>query len=166
MILDLSHLVDDGFWEALDCFSGTVLASHSNCRALVPGDRQLTDEMIRAVIARDGVIGSALDAWMLQPGWIQHETRGASVTLDAYVDHIDHVCQVAGNARHAAIGTDLDGGYGIEQTPRDLDTIADLQRVPELLAQRGYAADDIATIMHGNWLRLFRRAWSTPQEAT
>jgi membrane dipeptidase len=159
MILDLSHLADDSFWQALECFDGPVLASHANCRALVPGDRQLSDEMIRATIARGGVIGAALDAWMLQPGWVQHETKGATVTLEAYVDHIDHVCQIAGDANHAAVGTDLDGGYGIEQTPHDLDTIADLARVPDLLRQRGYAEDDVAAIMHGNWLRLFRRAW-------
>ena len=74
------------------------------------------------------------------------------------VDHIDHVCQLAGNARHAAIGTDLDGGYGTEQTPRDLDTIADIQVIPDLLRKRGYIESDIELIMHGNWERLLGEA--------
>jgi membrane dipeptidase len=75
------------------------------------------------------------------------------------VDHIDHVCQIAGSARHAAIGTDLDGGYGTEQSPNDLDTIADLQKIPGILRGRGYAESDVEGIMHGNWLRFFRKAW-------
>jgi membrane dipeptidase len=158
-ILDVTHLSDDSFWEALDRFPGPVLASHSNCRSLVPGDRQFSDEMIRALIDRDAVIGAALDAWMLSPGWIRGETTPEVVGLDAFVDQIDHVCQIAGNARHAAIGTDLDGGYGTEQVPRDLDTIADLQRVPDMLRARGYDEDSIAAIMHGNWIRRLQSAW-------
>jgi membrane dipeptidase len=160
VILDVSHLSDDSFWQALEIFHGPVLASHSNCRALVPGDRQLSDDMIRELINRDAVIGVVLDAWMLQPGWVRGVTTNEHLTMDAVVDHIDHICQLAGNARHAAIGSDLDGGYGIEQTPRDLDTIADLQRIPDLLRNRGYVEPDIAAVMHGNWLRLLQRAWT------
>jgi membrane dipeptidase len=152
MMLDVSHLTDQSFHEALDLFQGPVLASHSNCRALVPGDRQLDDAMIRRVIERDGVIGAVMDAWMLQPGWVRGETTNENLTLEAVADQIDHVCQIAGNSRHAAIGTDLDGGYGIEQTPRDLDTIADGQRVGELLRERGYGEEDVAGVMHGNWV--------------
>ncbi|MDF3043618.1 MAG: peptidase [Thermomicrobiales bacterium] len=74
--------------------------------------------------------------------------------MDAVADQIDHVCQLAGNSGHAAIGTDLDGGYGIEQTPNDLDTLADVQRIPELLRKRGYSEANIAAVMHGNWMRL------------
>jgi membrane dipeptidase len=156
MILDVSHLTDESFHEALDRFNGPVLASHSNCRTLVPGDRQLDDGMIQRMIERDGVIGAVMDAWMLQPNWERGVTTNENVSLANVVDQIDHVCQLAGNSRHAAIGTDLDGGYGIEQTPRDLDTIADVQKIPGLLRQRGYAEDDIAAIMHGNWLRFLR----------
>lgn len=156
MILDLAHLAEASFNEALECFGGPVLASHCNCRALVPGDRQLSDDMIRQLIERGGV----MDAWMLVPGWVRGVTTNEAVTLEHVVDHIDHVCQVAGNAGHAAIGTDLDGGYGTEQCPRDLDTIADLQGIPELLLRRGYAEADVEGIMHGNWLRLLRRAWA------
>lgn len=161
--LDLTHCSDPAFAQALDRFGGTVLASHHNCRSLVPHQRQLTDDQIRAIAARDGVIGVALDAWMIRPGWIVGDRPNPvnpSVTLNHVVDHIDHICQVAGSARHAAIGSDLDGGFGLEQTPADLDTIADLQRLPDLLAARGYRADDIAAIMHGNWIRLLERCWS------
>ena len=158
MMLDISHLTDESFHEALDRFQGPVLASHSNCRALVPGDRQLDDAMIRRLIERDAVIGAVMDAWMLQPDWIRGETTNERLTLAAVADQIDYVCQLAGNCRHAAIGTDLDGGYGIEQTPRDLDTIADVQRIPDLLRKRGYGEEDIHGIMHGNWLRLLKRS--------
>jgi membrane dipeptidase len=135
-----------------------VLASHSNARALVPGDRQLSDEMIRSLVQRDGVIGCVMDAWMLVPGWKKGQSN-ADVKLAMVADHIDHVCQVAGSARHAAIGSDLDGGFGREQCPSDLDSVADLPRLLEVLAGRGYGADDLHAIAHGNWLRLLRRAW-------
>lgn len=156
MIQDVSHLTDVSFHEALDRFHGPVLASHSNCRALVPGDRQLSDDMIRRLIERDGVIGAVMDAWMLESDWVRGVTTPERVTLGSVVDHIDHVCQLAGNARHAAIGTDLDGGYGTEQTPRDLDTIADVQKIPGLLRERGYSEADIELVMHGNWERWLR----------
>ncbi len=159
MILDVTHLADVSFDEALALYEGPVLASHHNCRALVPDQRQLTDDQIRRLIDRRAVIGAALDAWMLYPGWVRGETSPEVVGLETVVDHIDHVCQLAGNARHAALGSDLDGGFGTEQTPRDLDTIADLQRIPALLGARGYSTQDIQAICHGNWIRFFRDAW-------
>ncbi len=158
--LDLTHCSDQAFWEALEHYEGLVLASHNNCRALVPHQRQFSDEQLQAIFQRDGVIGAAFDAWMLQPGWVSGQSTNEAVTLNTVVDHMDHVCQLAGNSRHAGIGTDLDGGYGREQSPCDLDTIADLQKLAGLLADRGYNDDDIAAIMHGNWLRLLRQAWS------
>ncbi|MDQ3779619.1 MAG: membrane dipeptidase [Chloroflexota bacterium] len=154
MILDVSHLTDESFHESLDRFAGPVVASHSNCRASVPGDRQLDDAMLGRLIERDAVIGAVMDAWMLEPGWVRGVTTNERVSLENVVDQIDHVCQRAGNSRHAAIGTDLDGGYGIEQVPHDLDTIADVQKIPDLLRQRGYGEADVANIMHANWLRL------------
>ena len=159
MILDVTHLSDQSFWEALDIFDGPVIASHNNCRALVPGDRQFSDEQIHALVDRDAVIGIALDTWMLYPGWVKGKTSNAVVSLGAVADQVDHVCKLAGNSRHAAIGSDLDGGYGKEQCPYDLDTITDLQNVPNLLRERGYCEEDIRQIMHGNWIRLFRAAW-------
>ncbi len=159
IILDLTHLSDQAFWQALERFNGSVLASHNNCRALVPNQRQFADEQLRAIIARDGVIGAAFDAWMLRPGWVRGSATNEPVSIAHVVDHIDHVCQLAGNNEHAAIGSDLDGGFGREQSPSDLDTIANLQQVAEILAARGYTEADVAAIMHGNWLRLVRKAW-------
>ena len=158
MILDATHLCDQSMAEALDLFGGRVLASHHNCRSIIPGDRQLTDGQIRGLVKRDAVIGAALDAWMLHPNWIRGETKPAVVGLSAVVDHIDRVCQLAGSVKHSAIGSDLDGGYGFEQTPHDLNTIADLQKLAGLLSSRGYADADIDLIFHGNWLRFFRQA--------
>jgi membrane dipeptidase len=162
IILDVTHLSDGCFFEALDIYGGPVLASHHNCRALVPDPRQLSDEQLKRLIERKAVIGMALDTWMMVPGWIRGQTKPAEAgaTLEKMVDHIDHVCQLAGNSRHVAIGTDLDGGFGTEQSPADLDTIADLQKVPMLLKKRGYDETAIAGIMHGNWLRFFKDAWS------
>jgi membrane dipeptidase len=155
MIYDVTHSSDMSMAQALDVFGGRVLASHHNCRALVPGDRQLTDEQIKKLIARDAVIGVALDAWMLYPNWIRGQTKSEVVGIEAAADHIDHVCQLAGNCRHSAIGTDLDGGYGNEQTPRDLNRFADVQKLGPILAKRGYKDEDIDSIFHGNWLRFF-----------
>jgi membrane dipeptidase len=161
MILDVTHLSDQCFDEALDLFGGPVLASHHNCRALAPNQRQLTDEQIKRLVSRGAVIGTALDAWMLYPNWIRGQTKPdeVGVKLEVMVDHIDRVCQLAGNARHAAVGTDLDGGFGREQSPADLDTIADLQRLPDLLRQRGYQEEAVEGILYGNWVRFFREAW-------
>jgi membrane dipeptidase len=162
MILDVTHLSDQCFDEALDVYHGPVLASHHNCRALVPNQRQLTDAQINRLISRGAVIGAALDTWMLVPNWERGKTRPeeTGVTLNTMVDHIDRVCQLAGNARHAALGTDLDGGFGREQSPTNLDTIADLQRVPDLLRKRGYKEEDVVNIAHGNWVRFFLQEWS------
>lgn len=160
MILDVTHLADESFWQALEIYHGPVLASHHNCRALVPGDRQLTDEQIRALLQRDAVIGAVFDSWMLHPNYVAGKTDNSLVSLERVIDHIDHICQLAGSARHSAIGSDLDGGFGTEQSPRELNTIADLQMVPELLRKRGYKEPDVEGIMHGNWLRFFQNAWA------
>jgi membrane dipeptidase len=157
LMLDATHLADESFWEALDLFSGPVLASHHNCRALVPGDRQLTDEQIRALIERGAVIGAAFDTWMLYPGWKKYVTSPQEVPLERVVDHIDHICQLAGNARHSGIGTDLDGGFGREQSPGDLDTIADVQKIAEILLRRGYSQADVERIMYRNYVEFFSR---------
>lgn len=161
MILDVTHLSDEAFWEALEIFQGPVWASHSNCRALVPDQRQFADDQIKALIERDAVLGGALDAWMMVPGWIRGKTtpQDTGVKLKHMIDHQDHICQLAGNARHIGIGTDLDGGYGLEQSPADIDTIADLARLPAMYAERKYTPQDIEGIMWGNWVRVLKRAW-------
>lgn len=157
MTLDVTHLSDQAFWQAIERYDGLVIGSHNNCRALVPHQRQFSDEQLKVIIERGGVIGVAFDAWMLKTGWVRGVSTNEYVTLATIVDHIDHICQLAGNANHVGIGSDLDGGFGREQSPSDLDTIADLQKFPALLAKRGYSQADIEGIMHGNWLRVFRQ---------
>ena len=161
IILDATHLCDDAFWDAMDLFHGPVWASHNNCRALVDHNRQFSDEMIRVLIAKGAVIGGALDAWMMVPGWERGKStpEGMGCNLEKVIDHLDHICQIAGNALHVGIGTDLDGAFGKEQCPYDLETIADLQKMSGLLAKRGYSPADIEGILHGNWLRFLRKAW-------
>jgi membrane dipeptidase len=161
IILDATHLCDDSFWEALKVYHGPVWASHNNCRSLVPHNRQYSDDQIRALIERNAVIGAALDAWMLVPGWQRsiYTPEQTNLTLEAVADHIDHVCQIAGNARHAAIGSDLDGAFGTEQCPMDLDTIADLQNLPLILQKRGYSEAEVEGVMGGNWIRFLREVW-------
>ncbi len=155
IILDVTHLTDEAFWEALELYDGPIWASHNNCRALVPHQRQFNDDQLKELIRRDAVIGAAFDAWMMVPGWIRGKTlpHDTGCKIETIIDHIDHICQLAGSSRHCTIGSDLDGGYGTEQTPLDLDSIADLQRLTTLLSARGYSQADIAGIMHGNWIR-------------
>jgi membrane dipeptidase len=155
MILDATHLCDDAFFQALELYEGPVWASHHNCRSLVPHNRQLSDEMILALAARDAVIGVAFDAWMLVPGWVRGKTtpESAGVTLRTVADHIDHICQVTGSVRHVGIGSDLDGCFGTEQTPADLRTIFDLTQLSGILAERGYSTADVGAVLSGNFLR-------------
>lgn len=162
IILDVTHLTDESFGQALSIFKGPVWASHHNCRALVPHQRQLTDDQIRQLIERNAVIGGSLDVWMIVPDWVRGKSDPFKdgAPLEAIINHYDHICQIAGNANHIAIGSDLDGMFGKEQSPYDLETIADLQKLPELLTKRGYAEEDIAKVLHGNWLRFLRKAWA------
>jgi len=159
MILDVTHLTDEEFWEALELYKGPMWASHSDCRALAPHQRQLNDEQIKALAQRGAVIGAALDAWMMVPNWIKRQTTPEAVglKLEKIVEHIDHVCQIAGNAIHSGIGSDLDGGFGREQSPMDLDTIADLARIPDMLRARGYSEQDVRGIAHGNFLNFLTK---------
>jgi len=161
IILDATQLCDKSFWESLDHFSGPVWASHNNARKFVPHNRQYSDDQIKVLINRGAVIGAAMDAWMLIPGWERGKTQPGQtgVSLQQVADNIDHVCQLAGNSLHAGLGTDLDGGFGKEQCPVDLDTIADLQKVPALLRQRGYKEEDIENIISGNWISFLLRVW-------
>jgi membrane dipeptidase len=157
IILDATHLAEPGFFHALDVFGGPVIASHQNCRALVPGDRQFSDEQLRLLTQRGAVIGAPLDNWMIVPGWKTGHTPRDEATLDKVVDHIDHICQLAGSHDHVAIGTDLDGGYGSEQSPLEIEAIADVQRLADVLTARGYSTEAIEAIFSGNWLRFFCR---------
>jgi membrane dipeptidase len=161
IILDATHLCDDAFWDAMNLFNGHVWASHNNCRKFVNHNRQYSDEQIKILLERNAVIGCAFDAWMLVQNW----KRGVSTPqqmncdLEKVIDNMDHICQLAGNALHVGIGSDLDGAFGKEQSPYDLETIEDLNKIPALLTNRGYSNIDVENVMHGNWLRFLRHAW-------
>jgi membrane dipeptidase len=159
MILDVTHLTDEGFAEALSIFKGPVWASHHNCRSFVDHQRQLTDDQLKVLIERGAVIGGVLDAWMLVPSWERgvDTPQGRNVSLELLVNNYDHICQIAGNSDHIAIGTDLDGAYGNEQTPQDVDTYVDVQKLPALLKARGYSKEDIEKIFYKNWLRFIEK---------
>ena len=167
MVLDVAHTSDESVRQALDLFSGPVLASHLNCRALVPGERQMPDDLLSRIIERGAVVGASMDTWMLlrdyELDWAAPSTKRRSiyprekVTLEDYADHIDHVCQLAGNSLHAAIGGDTDGQGGREGAPYEIDTVADYQRIGDVLAKRGYAQDAIENVMYRNWQRFFEK---------
>ena len=157
VMLDLTHTSDASFFETLDLYHGPVFASHTNCRALTPSARQFSDEQIQKIIERDGVIGCVLEISMLHHGDPTSQLDRSAVGLETAADHIDHICQLAGNTNHTAIGSDLDGGFGTQRCPHDLDTIADLAKLEPILTNRGYTQQDIAAVFHNNWLRLLRR---------
>ncbi|MCZ7575333.1 MAG: membrane dipeptidase [Ardenticatenaceae bacterium] len=156
VVLDTSHLAERAFWDALDVYASPVIASHSNPRAFVPGVRQLSDEQIRAIVVRDGIVGTVFYNAFLDPTWKEHREKHR-VTLADAARAVDHVCQLAGDARHAAIGSDLDGGLGREACPAEVDSVADIGRLAEPLAALGYRAEEIAAILGGNWLRLLEK---------
>ena len=143
-------------------YEGPIWASHNNCRKFVNHNRQFSDEQLLELIDRKAVIGMALDAWMMVPNWQRGKStpEKMGVTLEHMVQHIDHICQLAGNSLHVGIGTDLDGGFGKEQAPMDLDTIADLQNIPALLTKKGYDSDDISNIMNRNFINFLRHTWT------
>lgn len=148
VILDATHLNDDAFWDAMDRFNGPIWASHNNCRALVDHNRQFSDDMIKILISKKAVIGVALDAWMMVPRWVRgvSDPKTMNCSLEVMANHIDHICQLAGNTNHVGVGSDLDGAFGKEQCPYDLKTIADMQLVFDILSQRGYSEDALDKI--------------------
>jgi len=156
IILDLVHTADTAIEQALEIYSKPVFISHGDCRAITLHDRQISDEQIRWVVERGGVIGVVLDSWMIAPGWEKDATDNVRATFDQLIDHVDHICKLAGNTSHVGIGSDLDGGFGTEQSPKELDTIADLQKIGDVMSARGYSDADIDGVFHGNFLRFFR----------
>lgn len=162
IILDATHLCDDAFRQAMDHFNGPVWASHNNCRKLVNHNRQFSDDQLKLLIDRGAVIGAALDAWMIVPGWQRGRStpENMNCTLDKVVDHIDHICQLAGNSLHVGIGSDLDGAFGKEQSPSDLEDISNLHKIGNLFLNRGYTHEDVTNLLHQNWLRFLEKNWS------
>ena len=160
ILLDVTHLSDRAFWQSLEIYQGPVLASHSNCRALVPHQREFDDNQLRAILERDGIVGVTLGNWQLQFGWIVGApNEKLNVTLERAVDHIDHICQLAGNTDQVGIGSDLDGGVGSDEFPTDLDTIEDLQRIGAHLSARNYSDEAVASVLHRNWIDFLRKSW-------
>jgi membrane dipeptidase len=157
MILDVSHLADASFWQAMTIFHGPVVASHASCRALVPGPRQLSDDMIKAIVERNGMIGMVMFNAFLKDGWSREQGKEA-VTLADVVRHIDRIAQLAGSVDHVGIGSDLDGGLGYLDTPAEIDTIADLPRLAPALAAAGYQPVEVDGILGSNWLRFLEKA--------
>jgi membrane dipeptidase len=154
IIHDASHLAEESFWQLTDIAAGPVMASHSNCRAIVPTDRQLSDDMIRAVVARGGVVGiNFYDKFLLPPA--EYGKRRA--TLADVVRHVEHICDLAGAATCVGLGTDMDGGLGREQIPQEITTSADLPRVADALSAAGFSDDDVRRIMGQNWHHFFHR---------
>jgi membrane dipeptidase len=154
-ILDMTHLSDNAGFEALDCYEGPLVATHSNARTLVPGMRQISDELIRGLAERDGVVGVVIMNRFLKAGVTRTDPK-ESVTIADLVAHIDHVCQLLGDAAHVGIGSDLDGGFGADDIPAEMDNVADLNKLIPALSERGYSQDDVVAIMGGNWLRILR----------
>lgn len=158
-ILDISHMDEAAALESLDRYEGPIMASHANCAALMKGsesNRHVPDRVIALLIERGGVQGLIPFNTFLKTGWNRKTGNREEVPLDAYVSHIDHVCQIAGNSLHAAIGSDFDGGFGLQSIPAGMDTIADLQMVRGKLLERGYTEADAENILGGNWLRFLR----------
>ncbi|MAT16354.1 MAG: peptidase M19 [Planctomyces sp.] len=155
MLLDTTHLADQSFWEALEVYEGPLIASHQNSRTLVPRDRQFTDEQLKAVAERGGMIGASFDSWMLHPDWKIGVSDPSMVTMEHVADHIDYVVQLLGTTKHTGLGTDLDGGFGKEQCPADLETIHDLGKMAGILEKRGYSQEDIDGIMYKNFVNFF-----------
>jgi membrane dipeptidase len=165
IVLDLTHAAELAFWQILEYWDGPVHASHCNCRALVPGQRHLSDEMIRTIAGREGVVGMVFAEQMLNPSWVWEDRATHRLTatrsMAAVAEHVDHVCQLLGSVDHIALGTDLDGGFGRDLAPTDLDTIANLQKFFDILRARGYGDEEVRKIAHGNLLRFFRQAWGS-----
>jgi len=158
LILDVSHMAEESFFNALDLFHGNVIASHSNCRSYIPTDRHLSDEMIKALTSRNGVIGAVMYNGFLNPDWEKKGKVKNTVSFSAVIKHMKHVCELAGNSLHSAIGSDFDGGFGVEETPSEIGTVADLQKLGNALKSDGFSGPDVSNIMSENWVRLLERA--------
>ena len=157
--LDLSHMDEAAALQALDVYPGAIVASHANARALLKGtesNRHLTDRVIAGLLERDGVIGVVLINHFLQVGWKNGDSREV-VPLEKVAAQIDYICQMAGDARHVGLGSDFDGGFGVQSVPAGIDSIADLQKLAPLLAERGYSDQDIASVFGRNWIALLQR---------
>lgn len=152
VILDISHMAEESFYNALDVYSGVTIASHANCRSIVNTDRQLSDDMIRRLLERDAVIGV-----VLYDRFLVAKEEGRKATLEDVVRHISHICELAGHTRAIGFGTDWDGGFGAESIPEPLKGLNDLPLVGEALLKHGFSDEDIRNFYHANWLRVLEK---------
>ncbi|MCZ2114718.1 MAG: membrane dipeptidase [Anaerolineae bacterium] len=157
MVLDLTHMSEVATFQSLDSYPGPIVATHANARAIVPTERQLSDRQIKLIGERDGMIGAVLCNSFLRPNYVRNAKE--SVPVSQLVAHMDHVCQVIGDARHSGIGSDLDGGFGMLDIPDPMDSIADMPMIATGLQEKGYGEADIAGIMGMNWVEFLRRVW-------
>ena len=152
--LDISHMDILAARQALEFFPGHIIASHANAAALLPGydgNRLLPDDVIKALISREGIIGVVPYCLFLKAGWKRGDSR-EGITLDNLIAHVDHICQMAGNTRHVGLGSDFEGGFGLNAVPVGIETIADLQKIGKLLEMKGYNDEDVSAILGKNWL--------------
>lgn len=154
MIHDISHLAEESFWDLMKLSTGPIMASHSNCRALINTDRQITDAMIKAIAQRGGVIGINFFDRFLIPA---SERQRRRATLTDVMAHVMHICNVVGDADHVGLGTDFDGGLDRNNVPEEITTAADLPRIADAAARAGLRDADIRKLLQGNWLRFFQR---------
>jgi len=160
-VLDLSHMDEPAVLESLDIYPLHVVVTHGNCLSLMPEyefNRLLSDRVIHGVLERDGMIGVVPFNTFLKDGWLIGKSNRDEVSLERLADHIDHICQLAGDARHVGIGSDFDGGFGLQSTPKEIDTIVDLQKLVPLLLSRGYSEENAAAILGGNWIQFLTRS--------
>lgn len=165
LVLDLSHMDERAAAEALDVYDGPIVATHVNCLALLPDfptNRHFSDAVLSKLIQRGGIIGNVPVNSFLKTGWNRKSgSHREEVSLDSFVAHLDHICQLAGDSLHAGIGSDFDGGFGLQSVPPEIDTIADLQKIVPMLIARGYAEADAANILGLNWRRLLEDSLPT-----
>jgi membrane dipeptidase len=158
-VLDVSHMSEVPMLQALDLYTGSIAATHANCKALldpVPYQRHLADQAIRKLIERGAVIGVVPFNRFLKAEWKDGDPK-ADVPLEKLVDHMDYICQMAGDAEHVGLGTDFDGGFGVQSAPNEIDTVADIQKLEGLLSNRGYNHEQIEAVFHSNWLHFLER---------
>jgi len=159
--LDLSHMDEPAVLEALDTYPGHLVVTHANCLVLMPDfdtNRLLTDQVIHGILERDGIIGVVPFNSFLKTGWLIGESDREEVGIDKVADHIDHICQLAGDAHHVGIGSDFDGGFGVQSTPKEINTIMDLHKLVPILSARGYSEDDTAAVLGKNWINTLHRS--------
>ncbi len=159
-VLDLSHVDEPAALQALDHYPGHIMAGHANAAALLKGadsNRHLSDRVIQGIIEREGVIGIVLYNAFLLAGWKKGDDRKL-VTMDRVIAQIDYICQMAGDAQHCGIGSDFDGGFGLQSVPEGIESIADLQKLAAMLTEKGYSEQDVANIFGKNWLKMLEKA--------